>query len=254
MTNQDYMEWLLKSQVLSDAEITVLRRLKASVEKLLCKLDGAPRFYFGGSYGKETIIRERYDLDIIAYWPKDTKYTIKEIYDGVGSQLQEKWKSAHSKTVAWEINFEGGFHIDVVPGRALDDKFKEANLYRTDTRSTLKTSLKTHIDTIKNSGRRQAIRLMKLWSMRRKVPFKKSFLLEIMTINGCKGSSLTDLPAQTEAGLQYVCDNIETINIKDPANSKNSLSDDITKENKTRIKMAAQSALNAGCWKDVFEQ
>src|SRR5207244_2717962 len=140
------------------------------IPRVLSKLDGNPRVYYGGSYGKDTIIRERYDLDLIAYWPEDTKYTIKGIYDGVGNQLKKEWKCVNPKTVVWEIPFEHGFHIDVVPGRALDAKFKEANLYRTDTGTTLKTSLKKHIDTIKDSGRREPIRLMKLWRERRKVP------------------------------------------------------------------------------------
>jgi len=254
MTNQEYMEWLLKLQFLSDNELNTLRNLRARVEDILSNLDGSPRFYYGGSYGKDTIIREKYDLDIIAYWPKDTKYTIEEIYNSVGMQLQKRWNYVNSKTVAWEINFEGGFHIDVVPGRALDYTFKEANLYRTDTGTTLKTSLKTHIDIIKDSGRRPVIRLMKLWRERRKVPFKKSFLLEIMTINGCNGISSSELPLQVERALQYICNNIETITIKDPANSNNSLSDDISATDKNYIKKAAQAALNAKSWNDVFEK
>ena len=58
----------------------------------------------------------------------------------------------NSKTVCWEIPFQGGFHIDVVPGRALDASYKEANLHRTDTGTTLKTSIKTHIDPVRGSG------------------------------------------------------------------------------------------------------
>jgi hypothetical protein len=81
----------------------------------------------------------------------------------------------NSKTVCWEIPFQNGFHIDVVPGRAIDESFKEANLYRTDTRTTLKTSIKTHIDTVRSSGRRDAIRLLKLWRERRGVPSRNRF-------------------------------------------------------------------------------
>jgi hypothetical protein len=253
MTNQQFMESLLRSTVLSNEELKALRDLRDRVQNLLSSLDGGPRFYYGGSYGKDTIIRERYDLDLIAYWPKDTKYTIKGIYEGVGKQLKKEWKYVNSKTVVWEIPFEGGFHIDVVPGRALDSQFYEANLHRTDTGTTLKTSLKKHIDTIKDSGRRDAIRLMKLWRERRKVPFKKSFLLEIMTIRGSSGSSLSDLPPQVTAALAYIRDNIETGQVKDPANSNNSLSDDIPPGDKRRIKEAAQAALNARTWSQVFE-
>jgi hypothetical protein len=254
MTNQEYIENLLKSQVLSNDELKALRSLRDRVENLLSRLDGGPRFYYGGSYGKDTIIRERYDLDVIAYWPESTTYTIKDIYDGVGQQLKKEWMYVNSKTVAWEIPFEGGFHIDVVPGRALDKQYREANLYRTNTGTTLKTSLKKHIDTIKDSGRREAVRLMKLWRERRKVPFKKSFLLELMTIAGCSGCSVSDLPAQVTAALKYIRDHIEATQVRDPANGNNLLSDDISSADKRRIKDAAQTALSVRTWSEVFEK
>ena len=230
-----------------------MRQLRERVEQCLSALPGkTPRFYYGGSYGKKTIIRERYDLDIVIYWPQTTSYTIKEIYDMVGRQLKTKWKSAHSKTVCWEIKFQGNFHIDVVPGRALDTRYFEANLHRTDTGRTLKTSLKAHIDTVKHSGRREAIRLLKLWREKRGVPFKKSFLLELMTISGCKGRSFTDLEPQVLAALGYIRDSIVTARVVDPANSNNLLSDDISDADKRIIKSMADSALSAKYWSEVF--
>jgi hypothetical protein len=252
MSNEDYLQNLLNQQNLSDEEYRVLRSLRDRIQALLSKLEGNPRFYYAGSYGKKTIIRERYDLDIVIYWPQTTQYTIKGIYDGVGTQLKTEWQYVNSKTVSWEIPFQGGLHIDVVPGRALDDTYQEANLYRTDTGTTLKTSIKTHIDTVRNSGRRDAIRLLKLWRERKQVPFKKSFLLEMMTIEGSKG--ISDLPGQVWSALQYIRDNIETAQVKDPANSNNSLSDDISASDKCRIKSIAQSTLSAKTWGEVFSK
>lgn len=252
MNAQDYLQSLLNEQDLNNSELTILRNFRDQVQTLLSELEGSPRFYYAGSYGKKTIIRERYDLDIVIYWPRTTKYTIKSIYEWVGEQLKTEWNNANSKTVSWEIPFEGGFHIDVVPGRALADDYKEANLYRTDTKTTLKTSIKTHIDTVKSSGRRDAIRLLKLWRERKEVPFKKSFLLEIMTIKGCKGVSFSDLEKQITSAFTYIIDNIETSQVKDPANSNNSLSDDISTSDKRLIKKAAQAAIDAGYWNEVF--
>ncbi|KPL87559.1 nucleotidyltransferase domain-containing protein [Herpetosiphon geysericola] len=250
MTNDEYFQGLLKQQDLTTAEYNVLRGIRDKVEKLLAVLEGRPRFYYGGSYGKNTIIRQKYDLDIVVYWPKDTSYTIKGIYEGVGKQLKKEWGSVNSKTVAWEIPFQSGFHVDVVPGRALDDGYVEANLYRTDTGTTLKTSIKTHIGVVRNSNRRDAIRLMKLWRERKRVPFKKSFLLEIMTIEGSKGQN--SLENQLIYAFRYIRDKIETTKIQDPANSNNSLSDDISYTDKVLIKLAAQAALDAKSWGEVF--
>jgi hypothetical protein len=254
LSTQEYLQALLDSQIVTEGELSVLRELRRRIEARLSVFDGNPRFYYAGSYGKNTMIRENYDLDIIMYWPSNTTYNIKGIYDAVGEQLKKEFTKVVPKTVCWEIPFQDGFHVDVVPGRALDTGFKEANLHRTDTGTTLKTSIKTHIDTVRSSGRRDAIRLIKLWRERKRVPFKKSFLLEMMTINGCNSTSYTNLHAQTLATLEYISGNIETVQIKDPANSNNSLSDDISAMDKAQIKMLAQAAINTPYWTQVFEK
>jgi hypothetical protein len=249
----EYLNSLLQQQTLNNTELDSLRALRAEIEQKLSEnLNGNPRFYYGGSFGKRTMIREVYDLDLVVYWPNTDTYPIKDIYDAVGGVLQSHWKVVKSKTVAWELPFEGGFHIDVVPGRALDANFNEANLYRTDTKTTLKTSLKTHIDTVRNSGRSDAIRLMKLWRTRKKVPFKKSFLLELMTIEGCKGKRFDDIEGQLHGALEHIRDKIETCSIKDPANSNNSLSDDLSKSERCAIKQHSDAAIKATSWGDLF--
>ena len=153
-----YFQNLLRAQTLSDQELQALRGLRQRIEGQLSRLEGNPRFYYAGSYGKKTMIRTRYDLDLVIYWPQTANYTIKGIYDAVGQVLRKEWQVVNSKTVCWELLFEGGFHIDVIPGRALDANYFHANLHRTDTGTTLKTSL-THIDTVRGSGRVDAIRL-----------------------------------------------------------------------------------------------
>jgi hypothetical protein len=196
------------------------------------------------------MVRARYDLDVVAYWPADCGYRLRDIYEGVGKILEKEWR-IKPKTVAWEIPFEGGFHVDVVPGRALDSSFVDANLYSRDNDSSLKTSLKTHIHTIRDSGRRDAIRLMKYWGIRAGVPLK-TFVLELMTIEGCRGKSADALEPQLFGALQYLRDNIETARVVDPANSNNVLSDAITATDKAAVKRAAQAALSATYWSEVF--
>jgi hypothetical protein len=250
--NNQYLSNILAGQNLTNAELDSLRGLRETIEGQLSVLQGSPRFYYGGSFGKRTMIKARYDLDLVMYWPHTATYSIKSIYDAVGEILKKHWKVVNSKTVAWELPFDGGFHIDVVPGRALDAQYYEANLHRTDKGTTLKTSLKKHIDTVGKSGRADAIRLMKLWRNRKNVPFKKSFLLEVMTIEGCRGKQSDDLEGQVIAALKYVCDNIKTCSVSDPANSNNSLSDDLDASARAAIYQRADEAVKAMYWREVF--
>jgi hypothetical protein len=251
MTNDEYLYSVLAGQEPTPQEIADLRRLRDTIQSQLSVLNGSPRFYYAGSYGKKTMIRARYDLDIVIYWPNGTTYTLKDIYDAVGSTLSKHWRAVNPKTVSWELPFEGGFHIDVVPGRALDAQNYEANLYRTDTQTSLKTSLKKHIDTVRGSDRRDAIRLLKLWRHRKGVPFKKSFLLEMLTIEACKKIPNGQLANQVLAALTYIQDNIMNCNVVDPANSNNSLSDDLNSGTRQQIKNEAQAALS-GTWAQLF--
>lgn len=222
MTNQEYLKSLLTSQDLMVLELIALRNFRDKIEQQLrTGLQRVARVYYAGSFGKKTMIRERYDLDIVVYWDKDCGYTLKDIFNGVGNVLRKNWTLVNRKTVAWELPFPGGFHIDFVPGRAIDNSFKYANLYRSDKDSSLQTSIKVHIDTVRNSGRFDVIRLIKLWRKRKNVPFKKSLALELITIDGCAGRPTTDLEGQLLAAFRYIKDTILTVRLVDPANSNN---------------------------------
>jgi hypothetical protein len=84
------------------------------------------------------------------------------------------------------------------------------------------------------------------------VSFKKSFPLELMTIEGCKGKLTSDLEGQVLGTLRYIHDNIRTCSVKDPANSNNSLSDDLDAGSRLSIQQAADAAIKAQYWSQVF--
>lgn len=253
MSNEPYLRRLLTQQDLSQEQLNSLRSLREKIQSQVGTLSGSPRFYYGGSFGKNTMISDAFDLDIVAYWPSDCGYSLKGIYDSVGNTLRKHWDFVNPKNVGWELPFQGGFHIDVVPGRAIDSTFKYANLYRRDTDSSLQTSINVHIDTVRNSGRRDTIRLMKLWRAKRKVPFNKSLALELLTIEGCKGVQTDQLEKQAIASLTHIRDSIMTTSIIDPANTNNFISGGMSVSDKSAIQSAANAAIKAQFWTQVFE-
>ncbi len=252
MSNHDYLHQLLAKQELGQDQLDSLRDLRQQIESQLSVLPGTPRFYYGGSFGKKTMIRAAFDLDIVAYWPHDCGYSLKDIYDAVGNTLRKHWNYVNPKTVSWQLPFQGGFHIDVVPGRAIDGTLRYANLYRRDRGSSLQTSIKIHINMVRDSGRRDVIRLMKLWRVKRNVPFKKSLALELITIQGCKGLRTDDLEKQMISTLTHVRDNILTVRIVDPANTNNVISDEICSSDRQQIRTAADMALKEQFWIQVL--
>lgn len=92
---------------------------------------------------------------------------------------------------------------------------------------------------------------MKLWKKRNVVPLK-TFILEYMIIEACKGISRNNLEPQLNEAFGFIYDNILSIKIADPANSQNIISNDISSESKHRIRRLANQALDADSWNQVF--
>lgn len=251
MSNQSYLQGILDSQKLNDNQIQNLRELRQKIQKQLELLDGNPTFYYAGSYAKKTMIKASYDLDIVAYWPHDSKYSLKGISDGVKTQLDKYWKHVNNKNVAWELPFEGNFHIDVVPGRALDVNNYNANLYKKKSDQHLKTSIKIHIDTIRKADRRDIIRLVKLWKVLNDLPFK-TFILEQMVIEGCMGVPRNKIEPQLIKAFKYIHNRIGHARILDPANSNNVLSNEMTTGQKNTVQRSAKIVIDANYWSDIY--
>jgi hypothetical protein len=251
MSNQPYLENVLWAQNLQQGELDQLVALRTQIEGQLSVFQGQPRFYYGGSYGKDTLIRASYDLDIVMYWPHDCGYTLEGMFTAVRDQLRKHWAYVNPKNVALRLPFEGAFHIDVVPGRALDTSFRYANLYRSETGQPLQTSIKVHIDAVRKSGRRELIRLMKLWKFRYQVPIR-SFVLEQLAIAGANGTSFTELEPQLTAALVYIRDHVGTSRIVDPANTNNDLGETINVQERAATRAAAVAAISARTWGEVF--
>jgi hypothetical protein len=251
MDEEIYLRALLAAQELKPQEERLLVRLKDTVQARLSRLTGSPVFYYAGSFAKNTIIRERFDLDIVVYWPPDCGYTLRDIYTAVGKVLRAWRLGVTPKTVAWHVPITAGFYIDVVPGRAVDNTYYYANLYRRPG-SWIQTSIKKHIKTVRDSGRCDVIRLMKLWRVRKRVPIPKSLLLELLTLRGCSGCRFSSLASQMNAALEFIRDCIMDARIEDPANANNIISDEMTRKQRLVARLHARKALEARTWNAVF--
>lgn len=250
MSAHDYLTGLLENQKLTKSETDSLQGLRKTVEDALREDFGTtPRLYYGGSYGKKTMIQASYDLDLVFYHPHDSTTAVKQIRQDVLTSFQDRNWLVEPKDVALRLYPEGkAFHVDVVPGRAIDATFKDAYLYRSQSDKRLKTSVKTHIDAV--STRRDLIRIMKLWRVRHSVHMK-TFLLEQACMTGAKGKSLTDLSEQMWAALTWLRDSLQTATILDPANTANVLSDLPSDTEKLTIALQASLSLQQGYWKDI---
>jgi hypothetical protein len=203
MTNNEYLKAVLQSQDLADdsAELKALTARRKDVEALLRNAfpDSSPTIRYGGSRAKGTLIKESYDLDIVCYFPHDDTTageTLEDIYNNVAAALEKDY-SVERKRSALRLRDKDmvDFHIDVVPGRFTDDSETDCFLYQENgEKCRLKTNLQVHIDTVRDSGVLDAIRLLKLWKVRKALDVKQ-FVFELLIIDllsGHKNKSLTD--------------------------------------------------------------
>ncbi len=230
MSDKKYLEDILESQTLDPdgQEMKDLRAHRADVDRILRKKfeKCSPTIRYGGSKAKGTMIKEAYDLDMTCYFRRDENgagETLQEIYENVEAALADAYlitrKPSAVRLKSRDLNqWATDFHIDVVPGRFIDEKNEDVFLYRSSgEKGRQKTNLDVHIEHVKESGVTDAIRLMKLWRARNFLSVRH-FVLELLTIERLKYKKSLDLHAQLKHLWTELRDNIEDIVIEDPAN------------------------------------
>lgn len=265
MTPESFLQELLKAQDLSSEDEQVLQAHKKEITDFLrAEFGDQPQIKYAGSYAKGTMITEQYDLDIVCYFPSSDTRSLKEIREDVSAHLKNKY-ATHPKASAERImslkgvNTPSDYHIDVVPGRFIQNT-KDVFLHvGSGEKERIQTNLKTHIDHIANSGCAPVIRLAKLWARRNNLQIR-TFVLELFVIHTLTGTQNKDnLQKSFIKVLEGFRDEFETLQLIDPANSNNVVSQLVDPVQKALTIYAAKEALNkigksedTANWKTVF--
>lgn len=267
MTNDEYLNGILGSQTLDNngPELKLLRQRRADVDKLLRKRYGsAPTIGYGGSKAKGTMIKDSYDLDVVCYFDNDDTTagdTLREIYESVEETMRDDYyverKPSAVRLKCKDANGDPeDYHIDVVPGRYVDNDRDDVFLYRHSAeKSRQKTNLDVHISHVKDSGVVDAIRLTKIWRVRNELSVR-NFILELLTIELLKNKKSSTLRNQLIHVWTELRDNIDDITIEDPANpTGNDLSELFNSAIKLELSDAARGALKsveADDWEAIY--
>lgn len=266
MTNNEYLNEILDSQTLDNDgdELKLLRQRRDDVENLLrSKYGSSPSIRYGGSKAKGTMIKDSYDLDVICYFDNDDTTageSLQEIYDSVAETCEDDYyverKPSAVRLKCKDSDDIEDYHIDVVPGRFVDDNRDNVFLYRHSAeKGRQKTNLDVHIDHVKDSGVIDGIRLTKLWRVRNEMSVR-NFILELLTIELLKDKKNKSLTDQLTHLWTELRDNIDDITIEDPANpTGNDLSELFNSTIKFELSDAARRALENvenDDWKAIF--
>ena len=264
MTPNEYLNEILEDQTLSqdDEELDDLRSERSEVENLLRGEYGStPSIRYGGSYAKKTMIRTSFDLDILCYFPREDDSagdTLKEIYDDVADALRDDYlvEPKRSALRLLDPDSEHYAHVDVVPGRFVEGSDGDVNLHQeVGQKESLKTNPEKHLEHIRESGVRDAIKLAKFWREKKSLEVK-TFILELLVVEVLEGEQDSSLEDQMVQFFETLRDDIENISVEDPANREgNDLSDMFGPTVRTTLSGAASRSLSHvenDNWEAVF--
>lgn len=267
MTPQEFLKELLGSQELTTNQNSDITSHKKEVTAYLQEKYGdAPKIKYAGSYEKGTMISDRYDLDIVCYFPSDDERSLKDIREDVAKHLSEKYLTRAKASAERILDLKGAtapgdFHIDVVPGRFIEDSEDVFLHVAYGDKERMQTNLKTHIDYIVGSGCVPIIRLVKLWAHRNNVQIK-TFVLELFVIEALAGSSeKDDLQKSFLQVIEAFKNDFPTTGLVDPANTNNKVSQLMETAEKTAIAQIAETTFNninesddAADWQGAFHE
>ena len=205
---------------------------------------------YSGSTAKGTGNNISTDLDLFISLRSDTPATLEVIYSSLYKQLLQRGCNPRRQNVAIGIT-HSGFKVDLVPGKIQSGYQNRHSLYKNKTNSWTQTDVNMHINKVRNSGRIDEIRAIKLWRNLHDLSFP-SFFLELAVIEALHNRTKGNLANNVLYALSHIGQNIEVIRIIDPANTNNVISDDLSQSEKRLLSYQARSSAAEQYWRDII--
>jgi hypothetical protein len=203
-----------------------------------------------GSFIKGTANNSGTDIDLFISLSEYTPETLKEIYESLFARLSRKGYSPKRQNVSINVKVNG-YNVDLVPAKQRGAYSTDHSLYRQRADTWTKTNVTTHVSFVRQHGRLDESRILKLWRNQKRLDFP-SFYLELTVISALPWEVLPEtLSGNVWKFFQYLRDSFASARVTDPANTNNIISDDLTVAEKATVKAAATTALSAKTWGEI---
>lgn len=200
-----------------------------------------------GSYAKATAVRGSADVDV--FISLRSSMTLKDIYTSLFNLAAANGWNPRQQNVSIGITL-GQVKVDLVPGRVQAGYQNYHSLYRSKQDSWTQTNVSQHISLVRDSGRTDEIRALKIWRNRMGLDFP-SFYLELLTIEALKWSR-DGLADNVFRVFRYIDTDFARARFVDPANTANIISDDLAAPEKVMVLTRARVALAAKTWNEIL--
>lgn len=251
MTADEYLQGILAREAVDSGPFSPVRSVQAQVEP--ATREWAGEYLVGvspsGSFAKGTANHSGTDIDLYISITDRTPNALKEIYDTLFNKMTEKGYTPNRQNVSINVKVTG-YSVDLVPAKRQDIYSDDHSLYRCKADTWTKTNVTQHINYVRQAGRLNESRIVKLWRNQRGLDFP-SFYLELTVINALYGQSYGTLSGNVWKVFEYLRDRFCNARVVDPANTNNIISDDLATAGRNTVKTAAAQALNASNWSQI---
>ncbi len=248
----DYLRAILQREAVDTAANAPLRGLEAQVLSL-CEA-WAGRYllevYPTGAFEKGTANQSGISIDFVVSLSPQTPFLTRQIYESLWQHLGRNGFNLERRAVSIGLRLDGAT-VDIVPAKreSLHNDIQEIVSTRRNT--AMKTNLNHHVLDLIESGRREEIRVLKLWRDQHGLDFP-SFYLELSTIAALRRRPLGELADNVWAALGYFEQLFVGRAILDPSNANNVVSAEMTTNEKMAIAAAATATRATRSWSEII--
>ena len=247
-----YLRGILAREAVDVGMQSPLRLFESEIEGI-CRHwagDHLLEVYPTGAFEKGTANRSGVTIDFLVSLSPAANYSMSDVYETLYEALHAAGLEPVRRDVSIGITL-GRAAVDVLPARRVGLNTDEHAVFLRRTGETVITNLTQHVLDGIACGRREEIRLLKLWRDRQQLDLP-SFYLELAVV-----AALRRRPAGTLAdNVWEVLGYLETLfparSLLDPANANNIVSDQMTAVQKDAVRKAAQYARAGRSWHDII--
>jgi hypothetical protein len=247
----EYLRGILAREAVDSATRSPLRALDGEVLRVLKAVTAGRRMelYPTGAFEKGTANSSGRQIDFLASFAPTTTDTVGHLYGQIFGTLDKLGYEPRRRDVSIAVTLKNVV-LDIIPARreAMMSDVHEVWLPRLG--KIVKTNLTQHILDIQASGRREEIRVIKIWRDRQGLDFP-SFYLELSVIAALRRRPQAALAENVWAVLGYLESLFPARSALDPVNAVNIVSDLIGPPQKEAIRKAAQYARAGRAWSEI---
>ena len=207
------------------------------------------RVQYSGSFAKGTTVRGGTDVDLFVSLKPSMGGPLRDLYNDLYRVLTTRgfWPRRQNVSIGVTVR---GLSVDVVPARRHAGTGQDHSLYRNRTGTWTKTNVHKHIQIVRDSGRIDEIRAVKIWRRLHGLEFP-SFYLELAVIRALRRQR-SGLAANFLKVLEWLSDQVQATAIVDPANEGNTISDDLNSNEKAAIATRAAWSIQQSSWGQII--